>query len=355
MPSCPACGAPCDRPPLQTFSNTEAAQHFVLAEEYPDQHRRLRRKIASLWNSNYCTILSCATCRLKFSWPFVAGDGEFYNLAYPFSDYPKDRWEFRQTLAALGGTRASEGSVLEIGAGFGYFLKMISPRIVPPERVIAIEYNDSARARLAAAGFNARGEEVRSSAFDNWRGEVDAIFMFQVLEHMDRLDDLFARLRELARPGCSLFVAVPNHHRIEFNAAHGSLLDMPPNHISQWTEQAFLALGARCGWSVVECRTQPMQIAAFIRQDLIYSHMRRAQRSGSLANRIRSRPRSRFRIAIEGLAALLAAPSRLSAWRHASLMPASLLGESMWVHMRFERFGSAHAPTASGPRYGRSA
>lgn len=77
-----------------------------------------------------------------------------------------------------------------------------------------------------------------------------------------------------------------------------------------------------------------MQIVAFIKQDLIYSHMRRAQCSGSLANRISSRLRTTFRIAIEGLAALLAAPSRFSAWLHAWRMPESL-GESMWVHMRW--------------------
>src|SRR6478735_7251604 len=101
MPNCPACDSVCSATPVHSFDADEAAQHFVLEQEYPEAYQRLRNKIAELWQSDRCDILACQTCELIFASPFTAGDGEFYNLAYPYSNYPKDRWEFQQTLAAL--------------------------------------------------------------------------------------------------------------------------------------------------------------------------------------------------------------------------------------------------------------
>lgn len=333
---CPACHADCRDPATVRYSAAEAAQHFVLAEEYPAQHARLRSKIAALWQAEHCEMLRCAACGLVFAHPFVAGDGEFYNLAYPHSSYPSQRWEFLQTLQALERTAslpAGDGRVLEIGSGFGYFLRQLAPRFVARDRVVAIEYNNTARQRLLADGFDAIGEDVRAPSFERYRGQVNAIFMFQVLEHMDRLEALFTRLAELAQPRASLFVAVPNHRRIAFNEGHSSMRDMPPNHISQWTEAAFAALAARHGMTVEAFCVQPMSLPAFVKMDLVYSHMQRAQRSGSLANRIRSRPRTRARVALEGLAAVAGAPLRLPAWADAARSGA--LGDSAWLHLRF--------------------
>jgi SAM-dependent methyltransferase len=334
MPNCPACDSVCSRTPVHSFGADEAAQHFVLEQEYPEPHQRLRHKIAELWQADRCDILACRTCGLKFASPFVAGDGEFYNLAYPYSSYPKDRWEFQQTLTALKKLPQRAGNALEIGSGFGYFANMVAPAFVPPNRFIAIEYNDQARRRLEDAGFVAIGADVRSATLDDQRGQLDLIFMFQVLEHMDQLDSLFARLRELARPGCDVFIAVPNHHRIDFNESHASLRDMPPNHLSRWTQRSFQLLAARFRIELVDSKVEPVTLAAFAKQDLVYAHMRRAQLRGSMANRIRSRPRSGARVAMEGAAALACAPLRIPAW-FAAASTSVPLGNSMWVHLRF--------------------
>src|SRR5213078_2279110 len=110
--------------------------------------------------------------------------------------------------------------VLEIGSGFGYFLRQIAPRLLPRERVVAVEYNDHARERLAQEGFVTYGDDIRSPRYDALRGRFEAVFLFQVLEHMDGLADVVRRLDELLRPGGSVYVAVPNGGRIEFNETH---------------------------------------------------------------------------------------------------------------------------------------
>ena len=93
-PRCPLCRQPPDTPSAVSYSAAEAAQHFVLAEEYPQRHAELRDHITGLWSRNDCRMYACRQCALTYAWPFVAGDGHFYNLAYPYSAYPAQRWEF---------------------------------------------------------------------------------------------------------------------------------------------------------------------------------------------------------------------------------------------------------------------
>lgn len=333
MINCPACDQTCTAPPRHSVSATEAAQAFVLKEEFPQQNRDLIGLIQKIWQGNRCDIYQCAHCKLSFAWPFVAGNDEFYNLAYPYSDYPTRRWEWDQTVAALQGSRLQDGPVLEIGSGFGYFLQKISPRPVPAEHVVAIEYNDFSRNRLKGLGFDAHAEDIRSASFDGYCGKFSAVFMFQVLEHMDDLAGVVARITQLCQPAASVFIAVPNHLRIDYNESHKSLIDMPPNHISRWTQQAFSQLGARAGWQIVDYRTEPMSWPDFIKEDLVYAHMRRAQRPGSLANLARGRRRTRLRVMVEGMVALAAAPLRLSSWLDAARTPGPL-GGSSWVHFK---------------------
>ena len=333
-PQCPLCTQPADFSSTVSYSAAEAAQHFVLAEEYPRRHAELKAQIAALWSRKDCNMYACRSCALTYAWPFVAGDGHFYNLAYPYSSYPAQRWEFLRTLDSLRDAPLQPGPVLEIGSGFGYFLDQLAPAHVVPDQVIALEYSDAGRSQLLSKGFHAMPCDLRSAELDPWRGQLAAAFLFQVLEHMDDLRAVVARLTELTRPGASVFVAVPNRERTAFNEAHGSLCDMPPNHISQWTPASLQRLADIAGWRLDRCEREPFSWSAFMRGDLVYAHMRRAQKAGSLANRVRSRPRGRVRQVAEAVVALAALPARLPHWV-AAAGTAQTLGNSLWV--RYQR------------------
>lgn len=333
-PRCPLCRQPPDNLPAVSYSAPEAAQHFVLAEEYPQRHADLRDHITGLWSRKDCRMYACRRCTLTYAWPFVAGDGYFYNLAYPYSAYPAQRWEFLQTLDSLRGVPLQPGPVLEIGSGFGYFLNQLAPAHLAPDQVIALEYSDAGRAQLRAKGFRALPCDVRSAELDSWRGQLAAVFLFQVLEHMDDLHALTLRLNELTRPGAAIFVAVPNHDRTAFNEAHASLRDMPPNHVSQWTPQALRHLADVAGWRLDRCEREPFSWPAFMRGDLVFAHMQRAQKAGTLSNRVRSRPRGRMRQVAEAAVALAALPARIPHWLAAAGQSQSL-GDSLWV--RYQR------------------
>ena len=334
MTTCPVCAsASVSSGNRFSATSSEAAQHFVLAEADTIRHRTLKAHIESLWSAPACTMMSCNNCGLGFAQPFVAGDAEFYNLAYPFSDYPQDKWEFAVTLKALEQLETKDMRCIEVGAGFGHFLNKVSPRFFRADHTTAIEYNSVAGRRLTQGGFNLVNLDVRSEAFASAESAFDFVFMFQVLEHMDDLASLTKRLRYITSDGAHIFIAVPNPARIAFNERSSSLLDMPPNHISLWTRQALEQFALQLGFDLVNFLVEPLAWSKLIRQDLVYSFMRRSQRHGSLENRLRSRPRSRLRLLAEAALALCAIPVRIPSWIRA-MTSGQQLGGSIWVSLR---------------------
>ena len=329
--ACPACHAErAER--LYRVDAAQAAQHYILREIHPARHRALRDHIATLWGGQACDVLRCRTCGFAFSRPFVAGDKQFYALAYERTGYPADKWEYRRTLEAIDRADLPDDfRLLEVGAGDGAFLRRVAPARTRADRVVATEFSDYGREAVEALGIRCLARDVRELAADA-HAPFDVICLFQVLEHLDGLDDLFGHLGKLAAPDGHLFAAVPNADRIAFNETHGSLLDMPPNHVGRWTRAAFEAVAARHAWRVAAHEVEPQHRFAGVRQLVMYRYMRRRQDAGSAANRVERVPSPPVRRVLRVVAAaaygLAAAPAALA------LARADGLGDSQWVHLR---------------------
>ena len=235
MSKCPVCYYDC-APAIHSLTAEEAAQHFVQGRGSAQRNRELSVPIYNLWGARNCYIRRCGACEFCFADPFIAGDKTFYNLAYERSVYPADKWEFDRTLEELSRMSFRAERVLEAGAGFGFFLDKIVENRVPPIGVAALEYSDEAVKKLQSKGYFVLQQDLRNANFDQ---PFDAIFLFQVVEHMDDLDGLFGRISQLLRNDGLLFIAVPNAGRVAFNEQNGSLLDTPPNHIGRWSPAAF--------------------------------------------------------------------------------------------------------------------
>lgn len=110
-------------------------------------------------------------------------------------------------------TRLSEGSLLDIGAGTGYFARTMKQQ---GWTVDAIEPEEKARA-FARSKFgldihpNAHLDEFDERSFD-------VITLWHVLEHISALHEAWQTYRRLLRPGGKLIIAVPN--RLSYDAAH---------------------------------------------------------------------------------------------------------------------------------------
>ncbi|MDR3466830.1 MAG: class I SAM-dependent methyltransferase [Xanthobacteraceae bacterium] len=331
-PVCPACLGN-HAQPILSVSAQEAALHFVSPRFDAERNDRILSRIRSLWGSDQCRILECQNCGFGFSWPFVAGDAAFYNLTGSDAVYPKVKWEFSRTVEALALRDTSDARILEVGAGNGFFLDRVSPRLIRQENVTAVEYNERSITTLKRKGYEALTLDIRDKPFDGRGSSFDFIFMFQVIEHLDRIDELFERVRFLLKPGGSAFCAVPNVKRIAYQESHGSLLDMPPNHIGRWTPQAFREVSSRLGLRVAATEVEPLDWMEFFKHDISYSHIRRTQiaPAGALA-KIRSWPRGRRRRLAEAAAAALGIPARLSSWADA-WKDRKIMGGSLWIQL----------------------
>jgi SAM-dependent methyltransferase len=176
-------------------------------------------------------------------------------------------------------------------------------------------------------GIDAQALDVRTL---NPEQPFDVICCFQVLEHLDRLDELFTHLHHITTTRGRLFFSVPNPKRIEFNETHGALLDMPPNHIGRWNARAFEAMCSRHGWRLELFESEPQDAAAFSRQFAIYRLMRRQQIGGFVYSKLAS---SRSRL----VRRVLQAPLMALEMSKVATMKAELndptLGDSLFVQM----------------------
>lgn len=331
---CPACYGK-DGFLLYRVDSATSAQHFVLKESDPERHEALSRCIERLWGGAQCEVIRCSDCSFCYARPYVAGDKMFYSLAYLRLRYPRRKWEFGVTRRFLVERflkqELQEKRLLEVGAGDGQFLRMLAPEHIRKENLLATEFSEYGLDAISSLGIRCLDQDIRSSDWPVWTGVFDIICLFQVLEHMDGLDQLFHRITALSSPGALLFISVPNERQIDFNELHRALLDMPPNHIGRWNLHCFGRIGLRHGWKVLEHRYEEEGMFRQIRRFLIYRYLRDAQRGGTLANRVRRMNPAGPRRLLEVFLVSLRAPCEYSS---IAAMHALRLGDSQWICMQ---------------------
>lgn len=282
---CPVCG--CTQGNLlYRVTAAQSAQHFVLQQADAGKFEALRQHIETLWGQKECAIVRCRNCAFVYSNPFVGGDARFYELAFSGEGYPTWKWEYTVTVDVLK-TLAPDFTLLEVGAGNGAFVKAIAPALTSKSQVVCTEYSSLGREAIRAYGITVLDADLRAMPAGEYEHFFDVICMFQVLEHLDRMHELFASINQLTRPGASFFAAVPNGAHIEFNELNDALLDMPPNHIGRWNKTCFEILAAQYGWRVSLHRIELDE--SFKRAALrfgIYRYLYKSQESSSIANRI---------------------------------------------------------------------
>jgi 2-polyprenyl-3-methyl-5-hydroxy-6-metoxy-1,4-benzoquinol methylase len=331
---CPVCYSEQSQS-LYSVDSEHAAQHYVLAEADGERHARLKAHIERLWGQASCALMQCRQCNFCFAQPFVAGDARFYELAYQRTGYPGWKWEYERTLQTLR-ELTNDGvlnnfSLLEVGAGDGAFVKSVAPDLTTKARVLCTEYSDFGRSAIESYGVECRGVDVRQISLDAQRGRFNVVCMFQILEHMDRLDELFHQLIVLTDDRAHLFIAVPNEKRIEFNELHGSLLDLPPNHLGRWNRKCFQIIGQRHGWREIAYEIEPEGFASKLKQYVKYRYLLKSQHR-SMANRIERSARGRLLRPLQAAAAALYAAG---AFREIhALLTTDGIGDSQWVHLQ---------------------
>jgi SAM-dependent methyltransferase len=216
----------------------------------------------------------------------VAGDKDFYDLAHEGSSYPAWRWEFDVAFDLISKSAKQQPRILEIGAGDGAFIYKLLNAITPAENLVAIEYSEHGKAKIQSSGISCFAKDIRTISDDELGGKFDYICLFQVLEHLDHLDDLLQSFASHLNSEGQVIIAVPNNKRIEFNELNGALLDMPPNHIGRWTRKAFDQFAKNNNFVVLHHKYEPANFIAEAIQFVKYRLLKRSHNVNSLSNRV---------------------------------------------------------------------
>jgi SAM-dependent methyltransferase len=226
---------------LQTIKTSElqAVYRWFCGHTFEDEFGKIKE----------VSLCRCENCDLRFFHPFVVGSAKFYAQLQKSLDwyYPSDKHEYHWVAKKIpNGAR-----ILEIGSGEGHFVKFVSS-----SRYTGIEINESASNRAREKGIDVRLEALADHSKAH-AGEYDVVCSFQVLEHIDRVQDFLKHSAQCVKPGGHLFITVPNlDSALKYSI--NSVLNLPPHHQTWWNDRAFGAAARLLGMSVVEIYHEPL-------------------------------------------------------------------------------------------------
>ncbi len=230
-------------------SRTRPSRRDCLACGRETEHRLL-------WYKNGSRIFRCAVCGLGAASQEQFDPKEYYTAEYfhsqtrgGYPDYLAServlRAEFRTIVDGIRRLVPS-GSLLEIGAAYGFFLLEASAHYAVHGVEIAGE---------AAAFARARGLDVRTGTLTRHLleeiGPVDVITMFDVIEHLEDPRATLCLCGEFLRPGGAMVLTTPDFASALAGIAGRRWRNMtPPQHLWYFTPDSLAKLAAAGGLAV---------------------------------------------------------------------------------------------------------
>lgn len=195
-------------------------------------------------DSEQVELRACTSCDLRFYYPALAGEEEFYeNLQRHDWYYLTEKEEYEIAVQHV----SEKDSVLEIGVGYGAFAERI-----PAKSYVGLELSDSAVTIARKRGLSVYKTSVEEHA-KSQSNAYDVVCSFQVLEHVTNPRSFVEASLKCLKPGGKLIYSVPSEDSFpgwEVN----NILNMPPHHMTRWTDTALLRLAKLFGLAVVDIR-----------------------------------------------------------------------------------------------------
>lgn len=172
----------------------------------------------------------CNDSDLRFFSPLICGSESFYEKLQQFSWYymdEKEEYDYAATFIRDG------DDVLEIGCGKGAFSEKINCN-----SYLGLEFSQRAMAEANKRGIRVVNQMIQEHACQH-REVYDVVCAFQVLEHVNDLNSFIQSSLLCLKPGGFLVYSVPSYDSFVRYSENG-LLDMPPHHVTKWSDQALL-------------------------------------------------------------------------------------------------------------------
>lgn len=179
----------------------------------------------------------CGNCDLGFFSPATAAGEEFYETMQKFAWYYLDeKPEYSIAKQFISG----RGSLLEVGAGTGAFASFVGA-----QRYVGLEFNELAIKRAQRHGIRLAKCTIEDHARTH-KGAYEYVVSFQVLEHVERPGEFLRACVSCLCPGGRLVLAVPSRDGFAGEAVNNAL-DMPPHHLTRWSEESMDRMGKLLG------------------------------------------------------------------------------------------------------------
>ena len=191
----------------------------------------------------------CSRCDLLWYDPIQPGDAAFYELLQQHDLYYQDD---KPEFATVGATVNDAAHVLEIGCGKGAFVK----HLPPSTRYRGLEFNDKAVEMACLAGLDVEKKSIEDEAITSPE-KYDVVCHFQVLEHVPSPSAFMRACAAVVKPGGQLVVTVPAEDSF-LSVAPRNWLNMPPHHMTRWTDRALQSLFESIGMAVERIWHEPV-------------------------------------------------------------------------------------------------
>jgi 2-polyprenyl-3-methyl-5-hydroxy-6-metoxy-1,4-benzoquinol methylase len=253
MSACPACrsdaATEAERMPVERIAAAWARQDAWAGYDAADVLARVRADLGA----DAVVFLGCPRCGLEFADP---------PRAWSAANYPPESyglaWDHLRALSIL---RAEVPlRLLEIGCADGKFLERAAAL---GHRATGIDFSGAAVDAARSRGLDAHVADVREVRAFAGPEPFGCVALFQVIEHLEGPDDVFAAISAVAAPGARLLVGCPADRRYTRRVGHPDRIgrsdfwDYPPQHVLRWTPDALRIFLGRHGWRVDSTEYEP--------------------------------------------------------------------------------------------------
>lgn len=211
-------------------------------------------------------LMKCQKTGYRFYYPFISiGDASFYeDLSKNRSSYYSSRWEHYIAMEFL----EIEDKVLEIGSGYGKFLKILKVQGV--KELKGIEINPDAVRYCQEENLNVETQRIENESIDLTE-RYNAICSFQVLEHIWDINSFINSAINLLEPKGKIIFGVPNNNPFLFMHDKFHTLNLPPHHAGLWNKKSLKNLEKVFPLKLISLKFEPLEktYSAFLGVQLV--------------------------------------------------------------------------------------